>query len=855
MAKKFLTDIDLSGNNLLNPNNLYTKTQADARYVVQTTTVNGHALSSNVTITASDVGLGNLTTDVQTKASVVPNTLPAAGQTLVGNAGGTAYAPVTISGDGTLASTGALTVTKSGGVTFGTGAFATIANYVPTSTTVNGHALTGNVTVTASDVSLGNVTNDAQVKRSEMGVANGVATLDATNHIPLSQLPSTIQGAMNYQGTWNASTNSPTLVSGVGTKGYYYKVSVTGATTIDTISQWNTGDLIAFDGTTWDKIDGLASEVLSVAGRTGAVVIAESDVTNLVTDLAGKVATTTTVNGHALSSNVVVSASDITTGTLPHAQLPTLVSGDIPNNAANTSGTATYANTITGGSANQILYQSAINSTSYAAALNNAVLTSGATGIPQMSTTLPTGLNIPNMLESVATGISAAGTTQGTATTVSSDVTVVSTVAATSGVVLSAKGVGSFITIVNKGANPLNVYPASGAAIDALAANAPIVLPVNSWIMLTAVSATQLYSTVNMLQSSTYLSGTVAIANGGTGATTQAAAITALTGAQTSGRYLRSDGTNSALAAIVAADVPVLNQNTTGTSGGLTGTPAITVSTVSCTTATGTSFNSITGLSSTTPLMNGTAAIGSATTVAKADHVHPSDTSKVSTTVTVNGHALSANVTVTASDVGLPNVTNSAQTLASVVPNTLPTAGQLLVGNAGGTAYAPVTLSGPVSISSTGVTSVATLNQNTTGYAADVAGGAANQILYQTGASLTGYISAVNNAVLVSNGTGVPSMSTTLPAVNGSALTGLTVAQVSGAVKKYSANIGNGTLTTIPVTHGLAVANMLDIVVSVYEIATNSLVEADVTPTDVNTVNIVFTVAPTTNQYRVVVIG
>jgi len=44
--------------------------------------------------------------------------------------------------------------------------------------------------------------------------------------------------------------------------------------------------------------------------------------------------------------------------------------------------------------------------------------------------------------------------------------------------------------------------------------------------------------------------------------------------------------------------------------------------------ATGTSFNSITALSSTTPVMDGTAAIGSLTTVAKADHVHPSDTSR-----------------------------------------------------------------------------------------------------------------------------------------------------------------------------------------------------------------------------------
>jgi hypothetical protein len=60
------------------------------------------------------------------------------------------------------------------------------------------------------------------------------------------------------------------------------------------------------------------------------------------------------------------------------------------------------------------------------------------------------------------------------------------------------------------------------------------------------------------------VTGTVAIANGGTGQTTAAAAITALTGTQTAGQYLRSDGTNAALAAIQAADVPTLNQNTTG---------------------------------------------------------------------------------------------------------------------------------------------------------------------------------------------------------------------------------------------------------------------------------------------------
>lgn len=81
--------------------------------VPTTRTVNGHALSANVTVTASDVGLGSVTNDAQTKATIVPNTAPSAGQILAGNAGGTAYAPVTVSGSGatfSLASTGVLSV-------------------------------------------------------------------------------------------------------------------------------------------------------------------------------------------------------------------------------------------------------------------------------------------------------------------------------------------------------------------------------------------------------------------------------------------------------------------------------------------------------------------------------------------------------------------------------------------------------------------------------------------------------------------------------------------------------------------------------------------------------------------------
>jgi|GEM_PF-2663423 len=80
----------------------------------------------------------------------------------------------------------------------------------------------------------------------------------ATGTVPAARLPPAVVGNLNYLGTWNASTNSPTLTSGGGgiTKGSYYKVSVAGSTTLDGISTWAVGDDAVFDGTVWDKIAG-----------------------------------------------------------------------------------------------------------------------------------------------------------------------------------------------------------------------------------------------------------------------------------------------------------------------------------------------------------------------------------------------------------------------------------------------------------------------------------------------------------------------------------------------------------------------------------------------------------------------
>lgn len=87
--------------------------------------------------------------------------------------------------------------------------------------------------------------------------------------------------------------------------------------------------------------------------------------------------------------------------------------------------------------------------------------------------------------------------------------------------------------------------------------------------------------TGNVSGTAANVTGTVAIANGGTGQTTQQAALNALAGTQVSGRYLRSDGTNTSLSSIQAADVPTLNQNTTGTAANITATSNNTLTTLS----------------------------------------------------------------------------------------------------------------------------------------------------------------------------------------------------------------------------------------------------------------------------------
>ena len=70
--------------------------------------------------------------------------------------------------------------------------------------------------------------------------------------------------------------------------------------------------------------------------------------------------------------------------------------------------------------------------------------------------------------------------------------------------------------------------------------------------------------------------------------------------------------------------------------------------------------------------------------------------------------------------------------------------------------------------------------------------------------------------------------------------------------RKFAQNIGDGSATSITVTHGLGT---LDVQVQVVEVSSGATVETDVTRASTTQVTLGFTTAPASNAYRVIVIG
>jgi len=181
---------------------------------------------------------------------------------------------------------------------------------------------------------------------------------------PFATMADILAGVV-YQGVWNATTNTPTLTSSVGTQGYYYVVSVAGTTNLNGITDWEIGDWAIFNGTVWQKVDntdvtGGNANITSInvaalqALQTGSTIS-----TTTFYNVPDAVGATRVLQVYAIANNTnVVWAVDVTTGEIGtyditgdvfvNSAVVKYVAGNLfigGNNAGNTIDVASTANT------------------------------------------------------------------------------------------------------------------------------------------------------------------------------------------------------------------------------------------------------------------------------------------------------------------------------------------------------------------------------------------------------------------------------------------------------------------------------------------------------------------------------
>lgn len=126
-------------------------------------------------------------------------------------------------------------------------------------------------------------------------------------------------GALNFKGTWNASTNTPTLASGVGTKGDYFVVGTAGSTTLDGISTWGIGDWATYNGSVWQRVEGgadLEGVNLSVSGTSTLSALTASTALALNASKQVVSVTNTGTGNNVLSASPTFSGDVVNTGTV-----------------------------------------------------------------------------------------------------------------------------------------------------------------------------------------------------------------------------------------------------------------------------------------------------------------------------------------------------------------------------------------------------------------------------------------------------------------------------------------------------------------------------------------------------------
>jgi hypothetical protein len=427
---------------------------------------------ANVTGTVSAATVaGTVTTAAQPNITSVGTltSLSVTGNISAGNVSATTFSGAH-SGNGA-----ALTDLNASNISSGTLAQARLAN---SSLTVNGTAISlgGSATITANTTQTltfgsyltgtsfnGGTANTIAVDATSANTASKVVARDASGNFSAGTITATLSGAATTAGTVTtaAQPNITSLgtLTGLGVNGTITAVNITA----------NTG---VFTG----NANGISSvQAANIVGTTLSSTVVTSSLTTVGTITGGvwnnNIGSSATFAAGLSGANLAsLNASNLSSGTVPSARLSGAYS--ISVDSATTAGTVTTA--------------AQPNITSVGT-LTSATVSGNITA--------QNSINITNYLvQSVATGISAAGSTQGTATALAKDINVVSTVSAGQGVVLPTAVAGMRISVFNTSATALSVYPATGGAINSLAANAAFSHAAGARLDFVATSTTQWYT-------------------------------------------------------------------------------------------------------------------------------------------------------------------------------------------------------------------------------------------------------------------------------------------------------------------------------------------------------------------------
>lgn len=384
------------------------------------------------------------------------------------------------------------------------------------------------------------------------------AVVAATSDYSFAQISGTISTGqvptLNQNTTGTAAGLSATLAIASGGTGQSGAVAAFNALSPST----TLGDILSNDGTNDVRVAGntTATKKYLIQTGTGAVsalptwaAIAAGDVPTLNQSTTGNAAT---------ASNATAVGGITVTGTPSSGQVLTATSSTAADWQA--SGSAPVSSVF--GRTGAVV--AATNDYSFSQISGTAALSQGGTGATSQAAAL-TAIAGSATLASLVSDLNNATTRSATATLLPGEETIFtgSTASQTLTLPSSSTAISSSVnTVTNTASVSVTVAAGSSTTISNFGTAGSITIPSGYTFALVYIGTTWYVQSAG--PSDFAKNSALAIGNGGTGQTTQQAAINTLAGAVTSGLYLRGGGTNVTMAAIQAADVPTLNQATTG---------------------------------------------------------------------------------------------------------------------------------------------------------------------------------------------------------------------------------------------------------------------------------------------------